>query len=47
MPRERYIEAGRITNTHGVSGEVKIEVWLDSPDFLKHCGRVFIEEKKY
>lgn len=47
MPRERYIEAGRITNTHGVSGEVKIEVWLDSPDFLKHCGRVFIEEKEY
>ena len=47
MPRERYIEAGRITNTHGVSGEVKIEVWLDSPDFLKRCGRVFIEGKEY
>ncbi len=47
MPRERYIEAGRITNTHGVSGEVKIEVWLDSPEFLKRCGRVFVEEKEY
>ena len=47
MPREQYIEAGRITNTHGVSGEVKIEVWLDSPDFLKRCGRVFADGKEY
>ena len=47
MPREQFIEAGRITNTHGVSGEVKIEVWLDSPDFLKRCGRVFVEGKEY
>ena len=47
MPREQFIEAGRITNTHGVSGEVKIEVWLDSPDFLKRCGRVFADGKAY
>ena len=31
MEKQRYIEAGRIVNTHGVNGEVKIEVWLDSP----------------
>ena len=47
MPIEKFIEAGRITNTHGVSGDVKIEVWLDSPDFLKRCKRVFINEKEY
>ena len=47
MPIERFIEAGRITNTHGVSGDVKIEVWLDSPDFLKRCKRVFIDGKEY
>lgn len=38
-----YVEAGRITNTHGVNGEVKIEVWLDSPAFLKKFGRIFLE----
>ena len=38
MEKQEYIEAGRICNTHGVAGEVKIEVWLDSPDFLKKCG---------
>jgi len=43
MAIEKYIEAGRITNTHGVAGEVKIEVWVDSPEFLKKCGRLFID----
>ena len=43
MAREQRIEAGRIVNTHGVGGEVKIEVWLDSPQFLKRCGRVFLD----
>ena len=48
MEKQRYIDAGRIVNTHGVQGEVKIEVWLDSPRLLKSCGRVYIhgEEKK-
>ena len=47
MPKERFIEAGRITNTHGVSGDLKIEVWLDSPDFLKRCKRVYVDGKEY
>lgn len=43
MEKQNYIEAGRITNTHGVNGEVKIEVWLDSPAFLKKFDRFFLE----
>ena len=39
---KQYVEAGRIVNTHGVSGEVKIEVWLDSPAFFKTFKRLFI-----
>lgn len=42
MELSRFIEAGRITNTHGVAGEVKIEVWLDSPEFFKRFKRIFI-----
>ena len=42
MEKSAFIEAGRIVNTHGVNGEVKIEVWLDSPQFLRRCGRVFL-----
>ena len=43
MEKAPFIEAGRITNTHGVAGEVKIEVWLDSPQLLRRCGRVFLD----
>jgi 16S rRNA processing protein RimM len=46
VDKHEYIEAGRITNTHGVAGEVKIEVWLDSPDFLKRFKRIFVDDKQ-
>ncbi len=46
MEKKPYIEAGRIVNTHGIAGEVKIEVWLDSPQFMKGFKRYFIEEKE-
>ncbi len=45
MEKQQYIEAGRIVNTHGIAGEVKIEVWLDSPQFMKKCGRIFADGK--
>ena len=48
MEKQAFIDAGKIVNTHGVRGEVKIEVWLDSAQMLKRCGRVYLggEEKK-
>lgn len=46
MEKKQYIEAGRIVNTHGVRGEVKIEVWLDSAEFLRSFKRVFIGERE-
>lgn len=42
MEKKQFIEAGRITNTHGIAGEVKIESWLDSPDFLRSFKRIYI-----
>ena len=33
---EKYLEAGRLINTHGVRGELKMDAWSDSPrDYLK------------
>lgn len=43
MGKSAFIEAGRIVNTHGVNGEVKIEVWLDSPQFLRRFPRLFAD----
>ena len=40
MEKQQYTEAGKIVNTHGVKGEVKIQVWLDSPQFLKTFKKI-------
>lgn len=31
---KQYIEAGKIVSTHGIKGEVKVQPWCDSPDFI-------------
>ena len=38
-----YLEAGRIINTHGVRGEVKVEPWADSPDFLLRFRTFYVD----
>ena len=45
---KEYVEAGRIVNTHGINGEVKIEVWLDSPEYFRSFKRLYLNgaEKK-
>lgn len=43
MEKQQYIEAGRITNTHGIAGEVRIEVWLDSPQFMKRFKHLYVD----
>ena len=42
MGKSQYLEAGRIINTHGLRGEVKIEVWADSPEFLCAFRTIYI-----
>lgn len=34
MKNTEFIEAGKIVNTHGVKGEVKVAVWLDSAEYF-------------
>ena len=42
---QRFLECGKIVNTHGVRGEVKIVPWADSPEFLCGFSRLFLDEK--
>ena len=46
MKLAEFIEAGKIVNTHGIAGQVKIEVWLDSPNFLKKFSRCYIDGRE-
>ena len=43
--KERYLETGKIVNTHGIAGEVKILPWADAPDFLLDFDTLYIDGK--
>ena len=45
MNEEQYLEAGKIINTHGIRGEVKIQPWCDGPEFLLDFDRLYVEGK--
>lgn len=39
----QYLEAGKIVGTHGVRGEVKIQPWANSPEFLCDFPTLYID----
>ena len=43
MEKKQYLECGKIINTHGVRGAVKLESWCNSPEELAALSRVFIK----
>lgn len=43
MAKEPYLEAGKIINTFGVRGEVKLDPWCDSAEFLKPLKTLYID----
>jgi 16S rRNA processing protein RimM len=51
MDDKKYIECGKIVNTHGCRGAVKAESWCNSEDDLADLERIFVktgaEYKRY
>jgi len=43
MP-EQYLEVGKITNTHGIMGEVRVQPWADSPEFLCQFKTLYVDQ---
>ncbi len=41
--KEQYLECGKIINTHGVRGAVKIDPWCDSPSDLAELERLYFK----
>ena len=41
--KEKLLEAGIIVNTHGIRGEIRIQPWADSPDFLAGFESLYID----
>lgn len=46
MPKKQFLEAGRIIGTHGVHGEVRVQPWCDSPEFLSQFKTLYYDEGK-
>lgn len=39
------LEVGKIINTHGLRGEVKIVTWTDYPEVFEEIGSVFVKKQ--
>lgn len=40
---KKYLECGKIINTHGVKGAVKIESWCDCPEILADLPFIYLK----
>jgi len=43
--KNELLETGKIVNTHGIRGEVKLQPWADSPEFLTGFEYFYIDGK--
>ena len=42
--KQQYLEVGKITNVHGLMGEVRVQPWADSPDFLCRFSTLYVDK---
>ncbi len=43
--KKQFLEIGKIINTHGVRGEVKIDPWCDAPEDFRGIERIYLADK--
>lgn len=41
---EQYLEVGKVTSSHGVMGEVRVQPWADSPEFLCQFKTLYVDK---
>lgn len=41
---KQYLEVGKINNTHGIKGELKLQLWCDDVDFLKQLNTLYFDD---
>lgn len=42
--KEQYLQVGKITNVHGIMGEVRVQPWADSPEFLCRFQTLYVDK---
>ena len=43
--KKQYLESGKIVGTHGIKGEVRIDPWCDSPEFLCAFKTLYLDSR--
>ena len=41
---QQYLEVGKVTNVHGLMGEVRVQPWADSPEFLCQFKTLYVDK---
>ncbi len=41
---KKYLEVGKVVNTHGIRGELRLQLWCDSAEYLKHFKTLYFDE---
>lgn len=44
MPKQTYLEAGKIVGTHGVRGELRVQPWCDSPQVFASLKTLYLDQ---
>ena len=44
---QQYLEVGKVTNVHGLMGEVRVQPWADSPDFLCQFKTLYVDDSHF
>ena len=44
---KQYLEVGKVTNVHCLMGEVKVQPWADSPEFLCQFKTLYVDEAHF
>lgn len=45
--KDKMLELGKVVNTHGIRGEIKIQPWCDDPELFFELDYFYIDGKRY
>ena len=44
---QQYLEVGKVTRAHGLMGEVRVQPWADSPEFLCQFKTLYVDSSHW
>lgn len=44
---QQYLEVGKVTNVHGLMGEVRVQPWADSPQYLCQFKTFYVDQAHF